>query len=114
MDASEPQLLGVVFDHLVLPPQLPGVYNGGDVALRQNLGERLQAACANLRHAGDARIWDTVEASLRATRMLNHDGLTKGDMLRGLNLLTPDGAIEWLAVHVVQQNAAILIHRNAR
>ncbi|ROT41910.1 hypothetical protein SODALDRAFT_347045 [Sodiomyces alkalinus F11] len=113
MDASATKLLEAVFEHLVLPPQLPGAFDGNDTALTRNLGERLQAACASLRHAGDTRVWDTVEVSLKATRSLNHNALASGDIriLHALSLLTHDGAVEWLAVHVIQQNAAILIHR---
>ncbi|KAL2761066.1 hypothetical protein ACRALDRAFT_1045793 [Sodiomyces alcalophilus JCM 7366] len=111
MNGGSAELLGAVFDHLVLPPQLSGTHDGNNPAVTRDLGERLQAACASLRHVGDARVWDAVEASLRATRMLNHDVLTKGDILHALTLLTHDGALEWLAVHVVEQNAAILIHR---
>jgi hypothetical protein len=110
--AHEQQLLlDAVFNHLVLPPKLPSTFDGDDVSLIKNLGERLLKACGTLRdlcHFKNGRVWDTIEASLQATRALNHEFLAKENLTWAFNRLEN----EWLALHIAKQNAALLIHRD--
>ncbi|KAK7415019.1 hypothetical protein QQZ08_012459 [Neonectria magnoliae] len=111
MASQHEPLLDAVFNHLVLPPKLPTEFDGDDVSLIDNLGQRLLAACGTLRklcHFEDGRVWDTLEASMQATRALNHEFLAKNDLTWAFNRLGK----EWLALHIAKQNAALLVHRD--
>lgn len=66
MATDETVLLEAIFYHLVLPRS----FDGDNIALGRNLGERLQDALGMFRDTGDAKIWQTLEASLQATMNL--------------------------------------------
>ncbi|KPM43238.1 hypothetical protein AK830_g3340 [Neonectria ditissima] len=111
MASKHEPLLEAVFNHLVLPPKLPTEFDGDDVSLIDNLGQRLLSACRTLRqlcHFDDGGVWDTLETSLQATRALNHEFLAKNDLKWAFDRLGK----EWLALHVVKQNAALLVHQD--
>lgn len=110
MDSEQPSLIEDVFHHLVLPPKLPRKSDGDKAALADNLGKRLHEALAILRFVGNPTAWDVLDASLRATRDVNQGFLT-GDGLRDAFRAVVESSI-WLALHIVQQNAALLIHRD--
>jgi hypothetical protein len=64
MDANKAGLLEEVFNHLVLPPKLPGKPFENPVSLLHELGRRLQKACVTLRPLVPAKIWNPLIASL--------------------------------------------------
>ncbi|KAJ4329353.1 hypothetical protein N0V84_000248 [Fusarium piperis] len=111
MNSEQSSLIEDVFHHLVLPPKLPRKFDGNNAALTENLGKRLHESLAILRFVGNPAIWDALDASLRATRDVNQ-GLLAGDDLRDGFRAVIESPI-WLTLHVAQQNAALLIHRDA-
>lgn len=110
---SEALLLKAVFHHLVLPAKLPQKYDGDNVALVQDFGKRLQGALTIFGDIGGTNIWDTLKASLLATTALNQGSLNGEDLLKEFESLADSDDAPWLALHVVQQNAAVLVHRNS-
>ena len=112
MATDEIPLLEALFHHLVLPPKLPRSFDGDNIALSRSLGERLQNALAVFRHVGDTRIWRTLEASLQATRDLNQGPLYQDDILKAFEIVTNHDDSVWLCLHIVSQNAALIIHHD--
>ncbi|RSM02017.1 hypothetical protein CDV31_011100 [Fusarium ambrosium] len=110
MDSEQSPLTEAVFYHLVLPPKLPRKFDGDEAALTQNLSKRLHEALAILRQTGEPAIWDNLDASLRATGVVNQGSLA-GDDLRDCFRGVVQAPIT-LALHVAQQNAALLIYRD--
>lgn len=105
------ELLDAAFCHLVLPPKLPQEPDGkATSSLIRYLEQRLQQACGLLRNIGDPRAWDTLDASLRAARVLDQGALSKRDLLQTFIRMTREDAREWLWVGVAGQDAALLIH----
>ncbi|GKU22957.1 unnamed protein product, partial [Fusarium langsethiae] len=110
MSTDEVSLRETLFHHLVLPPKLPRTFDGDNVALAQNVAERLQHAWGRFRGIGDPKVWETLEASLQATRNLNEGPLYQDDIFRALKNVQSSGGAVWLGIHVVPQNAALIIH----
>ncbi|KAK7420613.1 hypothetical protein QQZ08_010305 [Neonectria magnoliae] len=112
MATDEILLLKALFHHLVLPPKLPRSFDGDNTALARSLGERLQNALAMFRDVGDAAVWRTLDASLQATRDLNQGPLYRDDLLEAFQLVKDSDDGVWLGLHVVPQNAALIVHRD--
>ncbi|KAK2596613.1 hypothetical protein QQS21_006289 [Conoideocrella luteorostrata] len=112
MDSDRAKLLGEVFDHVVLPPKLLGELTEDRSSLNYDLTARLRDACRFLRHVGDANMWDSLDASLALMQQVNQNFLSNDGLHSALKKLTEEGAVEWLAAHIVEQNAAILIHKD--
>lgn len=112
MDATKAGLLKEVFNHLVLPPKLPGKPFENPVLLLHELGRRLQKACVTLRPLVPAEIWNTLIASLNIIIRLNQDFLSRENLLEAFHLLAKGDNDNWLALHVLEQNAALLIHKD--
>lgn len=110
MERDRTRRLEALFDHLVLPPKLPGSYKDNDVCLTQDLGDHLRLACYSLHLTGDKYIWKSLAAFAEATRKINQGSLSKEDLLSAFEDLSREGTGDWLALHVVQQNVALLIH----
>jgi hypothetical protein len=109
MSTDEAFLLEALFHHLVLPPKLPRTFDGDNSTLARNLGERLQHALGRFRGIGDPKVWQTLEASLHATKNLHDGPLYQDDLFCALkNVQRSDGSV-WLAIHLVPQNAALII-----
>ncbi|RSL92517.1 hypothetical protein CEP52_013761 [Fusarium oligoseptatum] len=113
MNSEQPPLVETVFYHLVLPPKLPRKFDGDNAELAVNLGKRLHEALPALRNVGNPAVWDALDASLRATRALDQGFLGGDNLLEGLRTVVESEAPVWLALHITQQNAALLIHRDA-
>ncbi|RSL53391.1 hypothetical protein CEP54_010421 [Fusarium duplospermum] len=113
MNSEQPPLVEAVFHHLVLPPKLPRKFDGDNAELAVNLGKRLHEALPALRNVGNPAVWDALDASLRATRALDQGFLGGDDLLEGFRTVAESEAPVWLALHITQQNAALLIHRDA-
>lgn len=112
MDTNKARLLEEVFNHFVLPPKLPGKPFEDPVALLHELGRRLQKACVTLRPLGPARIQNTLISSLDIIIKLNQDFLSGESLLEAFHLLAESDNDNWLALHIIEQNAALLIHKD--
>ncbi|KFA51508.1 hypothetical protein S40293_06317 [Stachybotrys chartarum IBT 40293] len=112
MATDEIVLLEALFHHLVLPPKLPQSFDGDNTALARSLGGRLRDALATFRDVGDSRVWRTLEASLQATVNLNQGPLYRDDLLKAFQLVKDSDDGVWLGLHVVPQNAALIVHRD--
>ncbi|KAL3421377.1 hypothetical protein PVAG01_07822 [Phlyctema vagabunda] len=121
-------ILESVFNHAVLPPQLPGRHDS-------QLNQVEQALCARLLHAAQVikdlrkapqdsvysdsttwedeanhrKIWDSVCRALQACKLLNATGrLDKAALLQECRALRPG---ELLVLNITEQNAGLLISR---
>ncbi|KAK0755675.1 hypothetical protein N5P37_011775, partial [Trichoderma harzianum] len=112
MDANKAGLLEEVFNHLVLPPKLPGKPFENPVSLLHELGRRLQKACVTLRPLVPAKLWKTLIGSLNVIIKLNQNFLSREHLLEAFHLLAKGDNDNWLALHVLEQNAALLIHKD--
>ncbi|KAH6972826.1 hypothetical protein BKA56DRAFT_492395 [Ilyonectria sp. MPI-CAGE-AT-0026] len=112
MATNEIIFLSALFHHLVLPPKLPRNFDGDNIALTRSLGQRLLNGLALFRHVGDRRVWRTLEASLQATADLNQGPLYRDDLQKAFELVTDSDDNVWLGLHVVSQNAALIVHRD--
>ncbi|KAI8716467.1 hypothetical protein NCS52_00940700 [Fusarium sp. LHS14.1] len=112
MNSKQSPLIEAVFHHLVLPPKLPRKFDGDKAAIVQNLGKRLHEALATLRPARPS-ISGALDASLRATKDVNRGFLAGNDLRHALRGVVETVSPVWLALHVTQQNAALLIHVDA-
>ncbi|RSL83107.1 hypothetical protein CEP52_016806, partial [Fusarium oligoseptatum] len=112
MATDEILQLEALFRHLVLPPKLPRDCDSDNVALDRSLGERLQNALAIYHDVGDTRVWRTLEASLQTTGNLNQGPLYQDDLVKAFQLVKDSDCSVWLGLHVVLQNAALIVHRD--
>ncbi len=107
-------LLESVFNHLVLPPRLPGQQDTDITDIEQSILTRLIRACDTLgRLTGPslAPTWASVRHSLRVCRKINPGRLEKASLLQEFSTLRPK---DLLILHVVEQNAALLIRRHLK
>ncbi|UZP43159.1 hypothetical protein NXS19_010975 [Fusarium pseudograminearum] len=110
MAKDDPALLGALFHHLVLPPKLPQKFDGDNIDLKRSLGARLLDVLGIFRDIGDPKIWQTLEASLRAAKDLHDGPLFEDDLWNALNDVQRSGGALWLAIHLDPQNAALIVH----
>ncbi|EWY80053.1 hypothetical protein FOYG_16846 [Fusarium oxysporum NRRL 32931] len=110
MATDEIPLLEALFHHLVLPPKLPRSFDGDNIALAQSLAERLQDALSMFRDIGDPKIWKTLETSFQVTKDLNQNPQYQEDFQTALKKLNDSDGTVWLGLHIVPQNAALIIH----
>ncbi|KAF4963149.1 hypothetical protein FSARC_8814 [Fusarium sarcochroum] len=109
MATPDTLLLEALFHHLVLPPKVPRKFDGDNAALNLSFVERLQDALALLRGVGDPQVWQTVEASLQATKSLNQGPQYRDDILNALQFVKARDANVWLGFYVTLQNAALIV-----
>lgn len=107
-------LLEAVFNHLVLPPQLPAAPENDSVPLSWELTRRVLEACKQMRCQESDTLWSMTEAALVLTQRLNRNLASKETIVAALSQVARNEANEWLVFHVVQQNAAVIIHKNKR
>ncbi|KAI9742781.1 MAG: hypothetical protein M1818_003510 [Claussenomyces sp. TS43310] len=104
-------LLELVFNHMVLPPKLPGHQDEDTETVNRTILTLLLSACDSVvKLSGQefANTWHSVQRSLRTCLDINHGRLDKATLLQAFkNLQTND----LLILHVVEQNAALLIRR---
>ncbi|QUC22017.1 uncharacterized protein UV8b_06258 [Ustilaginoidea virens] len=111
MENSKEEIFNMLFEHLVLPPKLPGELS--DVAdLNKQLTTRLQGACKTVFDAEVGTTFDAISKSLDLANKMNGSLLKKEHLLEGLRLLGSESAAEWLIFHISEQNCGLLIHRN--
>jgi hypothetical protein len=107
-------LLESVYNHLVLPPKLPGQLDTDKDGIESSILTRLVNACdtlAKLSGQEFTQIWASLLNSLRICLNVNQGRLEKKSMLHEFCSLQPN---DLLALHVVEQNAALLIRRHTR
>jgi hypothetical protein len=107
-------LLESVFNHLVLPPKLPGQQDIDIEGIEESILNRLIRACDTLdRLTGEKfeETWASVRHSLRTCLKLNLGRLEKASMLQEFCNLQPE---DLLILHVVKQNVALLIRRHIK
>ena len=107
-------LLESVFNHLVLPPKLPGQLDIDTEGIEHSILTRLIRACDTLyRLTGQefAETWTSIRCSLTICLNITKGHLKKASMLQEFCRLQPK---DLLILHVVEQNAALLIRRHVR
>jgi hypothetical protein len=107
--------LELVFNHLVLPPKLPGKRDGEIEEIENHLTKRLLNAADILKGLSSnesAEAWDCIRRSLEICSIVNEDGrLNKTSLLDAFRRLKhKDGVI----LHVAEQNAGLLIRQHAK
>jgi hypothetical protein len=111
---ADSALLEAVFNHLVLPPKLPERQDTDIESIQQSILSRLIRACETLEQSTGNEFrdtWTSVRRSLLVCRDTNLGHLEKVSMLTAFADL---GANDILILHVVEQNAALLIRRNIK
>lgn len=110
------KLLQSLFNHAVLPPHLPGKEEENISEIGDALADRLLSASRVLRDQMSGEFsehwnkWDSVRLSLQTSKLLNQGGkLDRHTLLTEFRSL---GRNEVLILHIVEQNAALLIRQN--
>lgn len=107
--------LADVFNHLVLPPKLPGKQDVNIERTSNDVLNRLTQATITLgRLAGQeqASTWNAVHKSLRRCHSLHARGrLEKQSLISELRDLKHG---QPLMLHIIEQNAGLIIRRNDR
>lgn len=107
-------LLESVFNHLVLPPKLPGHRDIDFEAIEESILARLIRACDTLgKFTGEQfrETWASVHYSLCICLNINRGRLEKALLLQEFCNLQRNGL---LILYVVEQNAALLIRRHIK
>lgn len=107
-------LLESVFNHFVLPPKLPGHRDIDIEGIEQSILSRLLRACDSLSKCTNQQFgetWASVRFSLRVYLNINQGRLEKASLLQGFCNLQRNSL---LILHVVEQNAALLIRRHIK
>jgi hypothetical protein len=103
-----------VFNHLVLPPKLPGQRDIDTEGIEHNILNRLIRACDTLGWLTGqefAETWTSVGNSLRVCLSTNTGRLERASMLQQFCKLQRNDLI---TLYVVEQNAALLIRRHTK
>ncbi|KAI0541382.1 hypothetical protein GGR58DRAFT_519492, partial [Xylaria digitata] len=108
-------LLGSVFNHLVLPPDIPGAQDSDVDAVSGDLITRMIQATTTAIEIPCGGPWieayQDLQTSLNTCLQLNRGHLERGSLLQHLQKLNPG---QMLILHLNEQNAGLLIHRNAK
>ena len=103
-----------IFNHLVLPPKLPGQQDTDKDGVESSILTRLIHACETLSKLSSqefTQTWASLLKSLRICFSVNQGGLEKKSMLHEFCRLQPN---DILILYVVEQNAALLIRRHVK
>lgn len=111
--ALSPSTLELIFNHVALPPRLPGRHDHRIEEIECALTVRLLNASRELRDLmysdfGDQ--WDSIRRSLQICKTVN-----AGGRLNKVSLVTEFQRLErkdLLILHVTEQNAGLLIRRH--
>lgn len=102
-------LLESVFNHLVLPPKLPGHRDTDIEGVEKCILNRLIHACGTLGQLADQSldgIWSSTRESLLNCMDVNTCRLEKASVQKELRHFQPK---KFLILHVAEQNAALLL-----
>lgn len=103
-----------VFNHLVLPPKLPEQLDTDKNDIEVRIFTRLIHASDTLSKLSAqefTQTWTSLLKSLRNCFSINQGRLEKKSILREFHSLQPN---DLLTLHVVEQNAALIIRRHVR
>lgn len=106
-------LLHRIYNHLVLPPQLPGEQDEDIETISYEVTQRLVNACNSVGSLIDEKwshAFQCFHVSLTTCIELNTGRLEKATLLKHFSRLETN---HMLILHVVEQNAALLIRREA-
>lgn len=107
-----PTIWDTLVHHIALPPRLPGRQDSRLEELDEALTERLYDACCSLRKLPVERFsadWDCIRRILFTCKVVNAGGkLSKESLLTAFQELHGN---DLLILHVVEQNAGILVRR---
>lgn len=102
-----------LYNHLVLPSQLPHREDDNTPEIENELVQRLVDSARHMRDLPKNELratWDTIYRCLQVTKNVNAGGrLDRSVLVRELRLL---GRKEFLVVHVRAQNCALFIRRS--
>ncbi|KAI1211128.1 uncharacterized protein F4807DRAFT_25762 [Annulohypoxylon truncatum] len=104
-------MLQSIYNHLVLPPQLPGEQDENIEIISHEIGKRILAACDGVGSLVDqpwSQAFQCLRVSLATCIDLNTGRLEKTTLLKHFHRLEPN---HMLILHVVEQNAALIIRR---
>jgi hypothetical protein len=107
-------LLESVFNHLVLPPKLPGHRDIDIEGIEHDILTRLIRACdtvGKLTSQQFGETWASIRYSLRICLNINPGRLEKVSVLQEFCNLQRNGV---LILYVVEQNAALFIRRHIK
>ncbi|KAL4920688.1 hypothetical protein BDW62DRAFT_198579 [Aspergillus aurantiobrunneus] len=103
-----------IFNHVVLPPELPGESNPqGEPVDREMLRRLLDAVTIMKNKSQDDLfpVWQRIEDTLKASSLANEGGIcNKSALVRLFGKLSPENA---LLVRVREQNAGLLIRKES-
>jgi len=106
-------LLRSVYNHVVLPPDIPGRLDSNLLAINQDLLLRVQNACSEVASATGAefgREINFLRKSLNYCWCIHISQYLDSSQLQSAFRDLNDG--ESLIIHVVEQNAGLLVRRN--
>ena len=108
-------LLESIINHVALPPKLPGQAEENLNEIEQELVTGLVSASRVLQDAiptDDFQRWDSTRRMLQTCKELNSGGrLNKSSLLRNFRQLE---AGDVLILHIIEQNAGLLIQRTSK
>jgi len=115
MAMSSSGLLESLFNHVVLPPRLPGKLESGieevDDALMDRALGAIQTIASRLPDSHLLTPLECLHRSLRISRGVNAGGkLTKNSLLAAMQELKGE---EMIIIYVMEQNAALLLRRES-
>lgn len=108
--------LQAIFNHLVLPPKVPGQAEASLGDIEGDVLARLNEACIDLQSVpgqpGTSHALQILQRSLQScARIYDGEHLDKTAVIDAFNQLQPH---DILILHVVEQNAALLVRRSVR
>lgn len=103
-----------LYNHLVLPPQLPHRQDSNLIEIENAVTDRLLASVKHLRDLPNndlSYIWSSVERGLLVTKSIHSGGhVDRTSLVRELNDIF--GESDFLVVYVRSQNCALYIRRS--
>ncbi|KAH7403218.1 hypothetical protein BKA64DRAFT_443813 [Cadophora sp. MPI-SDFR-AT-0126] len=105
----DPTLVEAVFNHIALPPRLPGSQDDAIDKIERQLIDRLLGATNQLAESLTDSELVPLRRSLEVAKRVNANGrLTKSSLLTAFTELE---ATDFIVAHVREQNAAVIIRR---
>ncbi|KAI0025868.1 hypothetical protein F4780DRAFT_774718 [Xylariomycetidae sp. FL0641] len=101
--------LEAVYNHLVLPPRVPGKQDEDDVAIGNEIMQRMIRVCDNLHDLAGSPWSDgfrALRSSLEICQDINQGKVDRGILMKYFQHLEPD---QMIILHLVEQNAALLV-----
>ena len=114
MESPRASLLNAVYDHVVLPAHIeaPQVT---DEALNGDLSRTFGNAWNKIRQAANLPDdQDVLGATIALSKTLNIGNPSEEILLKAFGQFSEPTCFAWLIIHVSQQNAALLVHKDER